>query len=84
MPRNQTKQRNEWRMVSPAIRHVFCFVFFFEIVDDKIHYETAVQKQIIRGWKSEIKMDNTRNTQLARQHLWSQNCIHNFKSMTFP
>lgn len=21
--------------------------FFFEIVDDKIHYETAVQKQII-------------------------------------
>lgn len=43
MPRNQTKQRNEWRMVSPAIRHVF----FFEIVDDKIHYETAVQKQII-------------------------------------
>lgn len=44
MPRNQTKQRNEWRMVSPAIRHVF---FFFEIVDDKIHYETAVQKQII-------------------------------------
>lgn len=46
MPRNQTKQRNEWRMVSPAIRHVF-FVFFFEIVDDKIHYETAIQKQII-------------------------------------
>lgn len=23
------------------------FFFFFEIVDDKIHYETAVQKQII-------------------------------------
>lgn len=31
----------------PQLGMFFFFCFFFEIVDDKIHYETAVQKQII-------------------------------------
>lgn len=31
----------------PQLGMFFVLFFFFEIVDDKIHYETAVQKQII-------------------------------------